>query len=306
MNISLIISKLFQLPPNLLGDLLGKGLVLQILSFVRDSQEILNTSLVWNYKYADVEFGRVQAIDLLQNLCSGLSNAHVDVIQGSRSVEVRADGVTKGACIHRILGEIAYNSDPTQIDYILCIGHFLGKARRNELEMEGRVPGSITSTNWVVDHDHLSYSAARCQRQRNKCKISNNISAANTLSSVSLVMSSLIGAWIGSSNDKNIFYVWGPEDQSKDIKKKTKYLVTFTVGFDQRNNIDATVKKFSEDFQILFFHYNGRTSEWDQFEWSKLSLELGAWSVELVPFVHLYTQSIFGLRSPLLNFIVSM
>ncbi|KAK1384568.1 hypothetical protein POM88_022303 [Heracleum sosnowskyi] len=91
-----------------------------------------------------------------------------------------------------------------------------------------------------------------------------------------------------------------------DIKKKTKYLVTFTVGFDQRNNIDATVKKFSEDFQILFFHYDGRTSEWDQFEWSKRSLELGAWSVELVPFVHLYTQSIFGLRSPLLNFIVSM
>ncbi|KAK1391378.1 hypothetical protein POM88_010434 [Heracleum sosnowskyi] len=56
----------------------------------------------------------------------------------------------------------------------------------------------------------------------------------------------------------------------------TKYLVTFTVGFDQRNNIDATVKKFSEDFQILFFRYDGRTSEWDQFEWSKHSLELGA------------------------------
>lgn len=44
---------------------------------------------------ADVEFGRVQAIDLLQHLCASLSNASVDVIQGSRSVEVRAVGVTK-------------------------------------------------------------------------------------------------------------------------------------------------------------------------------------------------------------------
>ncbi|KAK1365145.1 Trehalose-6-phosphate synthase12 [Heracleum sosnowskyi] len=89
--------------------------------------EVRNTSLVWNYKYADVKFGRVQAIDLLQHLCESLSNAHVDVIQGSRSVEVRAGGVTKGAGIHRILEEIAYNSVSTQIDYVLCIGHFLGK-----------------------------------------------------------------------------------------------------------------------------------------------------------------------------------
>ncbi|KAK1389286.1 hypothetical protein POM88_017464 [Heracleum sosnowskyi] len=35
--------------------------------------------------------------------------------------------------------------------------------------------------------------------------ISNNISAASTLSSVSLVLSSLIGPWIGSFKDKNIF-----------------------------------------------------------------------------------------------------
>ncbi|KAK1386159.1 hypothetical protein POM88_023894 [Heracleum sosnowskyi] len=124
-------------------DLLGKGLVLQILR---------NTSLVWNYKYADVEFGRVQAIDLLHNLCSGLSNAHVDVIQGSRSAEVRADGVTKGAGIHRILGEIAYNSDPTQIDYILCIGHFLGKDEDlyTYFEPEFPVETPITKTTEAI------------------------------------------------------------------------------------------------------------------------------------------------------------
>ncbi|XP_048332634.1 alpha,alpha-trehalose-phosphate synthase [UDP-forming] 1 isoform X1 [Ziziphus jujuba] len=91
--------------------------------------ELRETSLVWNYKYADVEFGRLQARDMLQHLWTGpISNASVDVVQGSRSVEVRAVGVTKGAAIDRILGEIVHNKgmkDP--IDYVLCIGHFLPK-----------------------------------------------------------------------------------------------------------------------------------------------------------------------------------
>lgn len=44
----------------------------------------------------DVEFGRVQARDMLQHLWTGpISNTSVDVVQGSRSVEVRAVGVTK-------------------------------------------------------------------------------------------------------------------------------------------------------------------------------------------------------------------
>ncbi|GFP78691.1 alpha alpha-trehalose-phosphate synthase [UDP-forming] 1 [Phtheirospermum japonicum] len=87
------------------------------------------TSLVWNYKYADVEFGRLQARDMLQHLWTGpISNSSVDVVQGSRSVEVRAVGVTKGAAIDRILGEIVHSKAIcTPIDYVLCIGHFLGK-----------------------------------------------------------------------------------------------------------------------------------------------------------------------------------
>ena len=48
----------------------------------------------------DVEFGRLQARDMLQHLWTGpISNASVEVVQGSRSVEVRAAGVTKvNAC----------------------------------------------------------------------------------------------------------------------------------------------------------------------------------------------------------------
>ncbi|KAK1439666.1 hypothetical protein QVD17_05486 [Tagetes erecta] len=95
----------------------------------RSHFELRETSLVWNYKYADVEFGRLQARDMLQHLWTGpISNASVDVVQGSRSVEVRAVGVTKGVTVVRILGEIVHSkSISAPIDYVLCIGHFLGK-----------------------------------------------------------------------------------------------------------------------------------------------------------------------------------
>ncbi|KAL4285044.1 hypothetical protein GQ457_16G011530 [Hibiscus cannabinus] len=59
--------------------------------------------------------------------------------------------------------------------------------------------------------------------------------------------------------------LWG--DPNEDLKKKPKYLVTFTVGVDQMDTIDKCVKKFSEEFQIVLFHYDGRTTEWDQLEW---------------------------------------
>ena len=54
----------------------------------------------------DVEFGKLQARDLLQHLWTGpISNAFVDVVQGSRYVEVRAVGVTKVNGIFRFRSE---------------------------------------------------------------------------------------------------------------------------------------------------------------------------------------------------------
>ncbi|OMO67426.1 hypothetical protein CCACVL1_20527 [Corchorus capsularis] len=75
-----------------------------------------------------------------------------------------------------------------------------------------------------------------------------------------------------SESDFYLRRLWG--EPSEDLKKKPKYLVTFTVGIEQRNNIDKCVKKFSEDFQILLFHYDGHTTEWDQFEWSKNAIHV--------------------------------
>ncbi|XP_052177114.1 alpha,alpha-trehalose-phosphate synthase [UDP-forming] 1 [Diospyros lotus] len=112
----------------------------------RSHFETRETSLVWNYKYADVEFGRLQARDMLQHLWTGpISNASVDVVQGSRSVEVRAVGVTKGAALDRILGEIVHSkSISTPIDYVLCIGHFLGKDEDVYTFFEPDLPSKLT------------------------------------------------------------------------------------------------------------------------------------------------------------------
>ncbi|KAJ0972481.1 hypothetical protein J5N97_020440 [Dioscorea zingiberensis] len=68
--------------------------------------------------------------------------------------------------------------------------------------------------------------------------------------------------------------LWGTPSQ--DLPMKQKYLVTFTVGYNQKNNIDAAVRKFSENFTIVLFHYDGRTSEWDEFEWSKRAIHISA------------------------------
>ncbi|XP_042061237.1 uncharacterized protein LOC121805454 [Salvia splendens] len=66
--------------------------------------------------------------------------------------------------------------------------------------------------------------------------------------------------------------LWGVPGE--DLIVKPRYLMTFTVGYDQKNNIDAAVKKLTENFQVLLFHYDGRTSEWDEFEWSKRAIHV--------------------------------
>ncbi|KAK4759044.1 hypothetical protein SAY87_020345 [Trapa incisa] len=79
---------------------------------------------------------------------------------------------------------------------------------------------------------------------------------------------------VAAESDFYLHRLYGnPND---DLASKPRYLVTFTVGYDQRNNIDAAVKKFSENFTILLFHYDGRTTEWDEFEWSKRAIHISA------------------------------
>ncbi|WMV28940.1 hypothetical protein MTR67_022325 [Solanum verrucosum] len=77
---------------------------------------------------------------------------------------------------------------------------------------------------------------------------------------------------VASESDYYPRRLWGKP--SEDLQSKPKYLVTFTVGIKQKYNIDAAVKKFSDDFTILLFHYDGKTTEWDEFEWSKKAIHV--------------------------------
>ncbi|XP_015074874.1 uncharacterized protein LOC107018811 [Solanum pennellii] len=79
---------------------------------------------------------------------------------------------------------------------------------------------------------------------------------------------------VASESDYYLRRLWG--NPSEDLSSKPKCLVTFTVGVKQKHNIDAAVKKFSDDFTILLFHYDGKTTEWDEFEWSKRAIHVSA------------------------------
>ncbi|GJS95344.1 alpha,alpha-trehalose-phosphate synthase [UDP-forming] 1-like protein [Tanacetum coccineum] len=123
----------------------------------RSYYELRETSIVWNYKYADIEFGRLQARDMLQHLWTGpISNASVEVVQGGRSVEVRANGVTKGVGVSGLLGQIIHEKDMTSpIDYVLCVGHFLPKDEDIYTFFEPELP-ALTPTSSFGSHNGYS------------------------------------------------------------------------------------------------------------------------------------------------------
>ncbi|KAI6694917.1 hypothetical protein NL676_022627 [Syzygium grande] len=77
---------------------------------------------------------------------------------------------------------------------------------------------------------------------------------------------------IAAESDFYLRRLWG--DPNEDLTFKQRYLVTFTVGYAHRKNVDTVVKKFSENFTILLFHYDGQTTEWNEFEWSKRAIHV--------------------------------
>lgn len=75
-----------------------------------------------------------------------------------------------------------------------------------------------------------------------------------------------------SESDFYLRRLWG--DPVEDLPTRPRSLVAFAVGFDNSKNVDAAVKKFSKDFTIMLFHYDGRASEWEQFEWSQRAIHV--------------------------------
>ena len=123
----------------------------------RSFVETRQFSMMWNFRNADVEFGRLQARDLLQHLLTGpISSTAVEIFQGTRSVEVRPVGVTKGATVHHILNAIVnsgqWNATCEDVGFIMTIGHFMGKDEDIFSSIEetclepGRTPKGLTVT----------------------------------------------------------------------------------------------------------------------------------------------------------------
>ena len=72
-------------------------------------------SLVWHYRGADAEQGALMASELADDLLAFTANIDVQVLQGSKVVEVRNAGVNKGTATQQWLSK-------SDFDFILAIG----------------------------------------------------------------------------------------------------------------------------------------------------------------------------------------
>lgn len=82
--------------------------------------EAKESALVWNYKYADRDFGSCQAKELLDHLENVLANDPVSVKSGQFTVEVKPQGVNKGLVAERLLATMQRKG--MHPDFVLCIG----------------------------------------------------------------------------------------------------------------------------------------------------------------------------------------
>ena len=74
------------------------------------------------------------------SLCfASLCCAALPLLQGGKSVEVRPVGVSKGAAMERILGEIVHQRGmAAPFDYVMVVGHFLARVRDETRGKKGR------------------------------------------------------------------------------------------------------------------------------------------------------------------------
>jgi trehalose 6-phosphate synthase/phosphatase len=72
-------------------------------------------SLVWHYRNADPDQGRVAARELTDHLVAFTANIDLQVLRGNKAIEIRNAGINKGTAVRRWLS----NSD---FDFIMAIG----------------------------------------------------------------------------------------------------------------------------------------------------------------------------------------
>ncbi|CAM6057073.1 unnamed protein product [Sphagnum tenellum] len=87
---------------------------------------------------------------------------------------------------------------------------------------------------------------------------------------------SLPGDIIAPLSDLYPRRLWGKPEE--DLPHRPKYLLTLTVGLKQKDFVNQCVRKFSKEWQILLFHYDGHVSEWDDLDWSATAIHISTHS----------------------------
>ncbi|MFZ5477590.1 MAG: trehalose-phosphatase, partial [Myxococcota bacterium] len=83
--------------------------------------------LAWHYRRADVEHGAAAARELRHHLRALLANAPVEVLAGSKVIEVRPQGATKALAVQRALAHapdatlLAFGDDHTDDDLFAAL-----------------------------------------------------------------------------------------------------------------------------------------------------------------------------------------
>ncbi|CAN8272615.1 unnamed protein product [Cochlearia groenlandica] len=157
----------------------------------------------------------------------------------------------------------------------IIIGFLLGISSFHTLSLT-----KMNFTSSIHPSIHTIYVKEENSKKSTKKTTPQNVTkSSNTTSHKIWVPSNPRGAemlppsFVASESDLYLRRLWGlPKDDLPKVKPK--YLVAFTVAYEQRKNINACVKKFSDNFTIVLFHYDGRTSEYDEFEWSKKAIHI--------------------------------
>jgi trehalose 6-phosphate synthase/phosphatase len=72
-------------------------------------------SLVWHYRKADIELGALRALELVHDVSNLIFNQDLEILEGSKVIEVKVSGINKGTAA----AEFLHN---TPSDFVLAIG----------------------------------------------------------------------------------------------------------------------------------------------------------------------------------------
>jgi trehalose 6-phosphate synthase/phosphatase len=72
-------------------------------------------SLVWHYRKADIELGALRALELVADISNLLINQDLEILEGSKVIEIKVSGINKGIAAAEYL-----HNNPSDF----CISHW--------------------------------------------------------------------------------------------------------------------------------------------------------------------------------------